>query len=524
MDTMNAIRKRKSFRGPFTDTPVSREDLTELLEAGYLAPSGCNLQTTWLIGVDDPELLAGLADIYSHEWAKGATAAILLIGSFTMSPSGVSYHVHDYCAAAENIYLAAADKGLGTVWIEGQIRGERAEKMGVLTFLALTLALGLTACSKSQAGAADSSSQTATQQSPASDTAGQQTAASDTTEPQTEALSAENSSSGSAVDSTAPSAGQIYLFGEEHGVEKILNKEVEIWNDYYHNQNMRHLFVELPYYTAEYLNLWMKSDSDEILDAIYDDWDGSAAHNPYIRPFYKAIKEKCPETIFHGTDVGHQYFSTGERYLAYLKENGQENSEQYQFTQKVIEQGKYYYDHSDDVYRENMMVENFIQEYDKLNNIDIMGIYGGAHTNPESLDNTGTIPCMANQLKEHYGDVIHSENLVLAVKDDIPVRTDKLTVNGKEYEASYFGKQDLTGFKDYLSREFWRLDNAYDDFKGCALTGEQLPYGNYPMRIETGQVFVIDYTKTDGSVTRQYYRSDGNQWNGSPSTQGITVE
>ena len=61
------------------------------------------------------------------------------------------------------------------------------KKTGVLTFLALTLALGLTACSRSQAGAADSSSQTYTQQSPASDTAGQQTAASDTTEPQTEA-------------------------------------------------------------------------------------------------------------------------------------------------------------------------------------------------------------------------------------------------------------------------------------------------------------------------------------------------
>ena len=54
MDTMNAIRSRKSFRGPFTDAPVSREDLTELLEAGYSAPSGCNLQTTKLIGVDDP--------------------------------------------------------------------------------------------------------------------------------------------------------------------------------------------------------------------------------------------------------------------------------------------------------------------------------------------------------------------------------------------------------------------------------------------------------------------------------------
>lgn len=132
MDTMNAIRARKSFRGPFKDTPVTREDLTELLEAGYLAPSGCNMQTTKLIGVDDPKLLAELAGIYGHDWAKGATAAIMLVGAFTMSPSGVSYHIHDFSAAAENIYLAAADKGLGTVWIEGQIRGEKAKKMGKL--------------------------------------------------------------------------------------------------------------------------------------------------------------------------------------------------------------------------------------------------------------------------------------------------------------------------------------------------------------------------------------------------------
>lgn len=132
METMNAIRSRKSFRGPFAAAPVSRNDLIELLEAGYSAPSGCNLQTTKLIGVDDPELLAGLAAIYGRDWAKNAAAAILLIGAPTMSPSGVSYHVHDYCAAAENIYIAAADKGLGTVWIEGQIRGDKAKQMGDL--------------------------------------------------------------------------------------------------------------------------------------------------------------------------------------------------------------------------------------------------------------------------------------------------------------------------------------------------------------------------------------------------------
>lgn len=38
-----------------------------------------------------------------------------------------------------------------------------------------------------------------------------------------------------------------------------------------------------------------------------------------------------------------------------------------------------------------------------------------------------------------------------------------------------------------------------------------LPYNNYPMLIETGQVFIIDYTKKDGSIERMYYRSDGNE-------------
>ena len=44
------------------------------------------------------------------------------------------------------------------------------------------------------------------------------------------------------------------------------------------------------------------------------------------------------------------------------------------------------------------------------------------------------------------------------------------------------------------------------------------------MLIETGQVFVIDYTKTDGSVERKYYRSDGYVWNGLPSTEQFIID
>ena len=269
----------------------------------------------------------------------------------------------------------------------------------------------------------------------------------------------------------------------------------------------------------------MQSDVDDVLEELYKDWEGTASHNPYTKEFYKRIKSEYPDTIFHGTDVGHQYHSTGQRYLKYLEENNLESSEKYLLTQETIKQGQYYYEHSDDVYRENKMVENLICEFDKLNGESIMGIYGGAHTNFEAMDYmTNSVPCMAKQLKERYGDAIYSEDLSWLMKETEPLKVDTIKVKEKDYEASYFGKQDLTGFKDYAYREFWRLENAYEDFKDEKKTGDVLPYDNYPMLIETGQIFIIDVTKTDGSVERLYYRSDGYIWNGQPSTEQFTIQ
>lgn len=326
-------------------------------------------------------------------------------------------------------------------------------------------------------------------------------------------------------NSSDQSTGKIYLYGEHHGVEKILEKELEVWGEYYHKENMRHLFVELPYYSAEFLNLWMESDSDDIMEELYKDWKSTASYNPYTKDFYKKIKSEYPETIFHGTDVGHQYNTTGQRFLKYLEENNLESTDKYSLAQEYIEQGKYYYQHSDDVYRENKMVENFILEFDKLKSENVMGIYGAAHTNFDAMDyRTRSVACMANQLKERYGDDIYSEDLSWLAKEIEPLRVDTLTVDEIKYEGSYFGKQDLTGFKDYSYREFWRLESAYEYFKDNEKTGNVLPYDNYPMMIETGEVFVIDHTKTDGSVERGYYRSDGYMWNGMPSTEEFTIK
>lgn len=317
--------------------------------------------------------------------------------------------------------------------------------------------------------------------------------------------------------SPSPASGDIYLFGEQHGIEIILNKELELWRDCYQNKNMRHLFIEHPYYTAEFLNLWMSSDSNDILNALYDDWADTFSHTPSVKAFYEKIKSDCPETIFHGTDIGHQYESTGARYLKYLEDNQQKDSPQYLAAQAVIEQGKHYIVNSDDVYRENTMTENFIREFDALNGEDVMGIYGAAHTDLNAMDfMTGTVPCMANQLKAYYGDIVHSE--------DFTSITDIITIGGKEYTASYLRTEDMSSWsKEFISRDFWRLENAYDDLKSYPKTGDWLPYDNYLQPVETGQVFVIDYTKTDGTVLRTYQRSDGAIVEDKPSTEEFKV-
>lgn len=320
--------------------------------------------------------------------------------------------------------------------------------------------------------------------------------------------------------------GTIYLYGEQHGVKKITDKELELWRMYY-AKGLRHLFLELPSYTAEYLNVWLKEKDNTTLEEIFDDWSGTAFHNRHTFNFFVQIKELCPETIFHGTDVGHQYGTTGARFLQYLERTQQQNTQTYLRTQETIRQGIAYYNGSNPnalVYRENMMVENFIYEIKQIRNADIMGIYGSAHTNVTARDTTETVPFMAQQLKSVYGNQLNTEDLSPLAKEIEPIRIDTITAAHIDYRAYYYGKQDLNGFKGFLCREFWLLDDAYTAVKDSPKTGDWLPESNYPMKIEAGQVYVIDYTKNDNTKLRLYYISEGKMRNGQLVTENITVE
>lgn len=95
------------------------------------------------------------------------------------------------------------------------------------------------------------------------------------------------------------------------------------------------------------------------------------------------------------------------------------------------------------------------------------------------------------------------------------IKKETIAVNGKEYEASYLGEIDMRSWAPgYLKRKFWRLENAYEDFKDHPRTTMVIPYNNYPpVNIEIGQIFVIDYHKVNNEIERRYYISDGSVWN-----------
>ena len=112
----------------------------------------------------------------------------------------------------------------------------------------------------------------------------------------------------------------IRLYGEAHGAKMYYDIEFDLWKGYY-DDGFRDLFVELPYYSAEFLNVWMKEDSDELIDLFFEEIQGTQSGNEYYNEFFHEIKDRCPETVFHGTDVGHQYDTTGARYLKYLEDH-----------------------------------------------------------------------------------------------------------------------------------------------------------------------------------------------------------
>ena len=121
MDMLELIGSRHSYRGTFLPTPVPREHLKAIMQAGLDAPSGCNKQTTSIIAVDDPEILAKLRGVIDPPVAETAPAWICVLTQRIIAYRDRCFATQDYAAAIQNMLLAIVALGYQSCWYEGHV-------------------------------------------------------------------------------------------------------------------------------------------------------------------------------------------------------------------------------------------------------------------------------------------------------------------------------------------------------------------------------------------------------------------
>lgn len=116
-EVMNAILTRRSVR-KFTDTPIPKEILEELVDAALHAPTGMGKQTWKFTVITNKEVLSRLINTVGA--ALGRTGYDMYNPTAIILPTNEKDSIwgrEDNACATENIFLAAHSHGIGSVWI-----------------------------------------------------------------------------------------------------------------------------------------------------------------------------------------------------------------------------------------------------------------------------------------------------------------------------------------------------------------------------------------------------------------------
>jgi nitroreductase len=114
METWDAIRARRNVRS-FTDKPIERAQLDQILEAARRTPSSRNWQPWDFVVVTDRAQLQELATVWvGAGHVAGSAATIALVIPDFEDAREASIAQYDIGQATMSIMIAAADLGIGS--------------------------------------------------------------------------------------------------------------------------------------------------------------------------------------------------------------------------------------------------------------------------------------------------------------------------------------------------------------------------------------------------------------------------
>lgn len=113
MDAIEAIKIRRSIR-EYTDKPLTKEMLKEIVDAARFAPTARGIQPWEFIIITAGATLKRIGEIAENgRFVSQAKACIAVFCSDT------KYYLEDGCAATQNLLIAATAYGIASCWVAG---------------------------------------------------------------------------------------------------------------------------------------------------------------------------------------------------------------------------------------------------------------------------------------------------------------------------------------------------------------------------------------------------------------------
>jgi nitroreductase len=113
MDAIEALKKRRSTRS-FSDKPVSRQTLEELIDAARFSPTARNIQPWEFVVITNKDMLSKIAGFTDNGRFIGEAGACVAVFC-----ADTKYYLEDGCAATQTIMVAACALGLDSCWVAG---------------------------------------------------------------------------------------------------------------------------------------------------------------------------------------------------------------------------------------------------------------------------------------------------------------------------------------------------------------------------------------------------------------------
>ena len=120
MEFSKLIAGRYSARS-YTNQPVDRSLILEILETARLAPSACNYQPWHFVVINEPNNITDFQEVYPRNWFREAPVCIVICSDHSQSwkrmSDGKDFADVDVAIVTDHLILKATELGLGTCWV-----------------------------------------------------------------------------------------------------------------------------------------------------------------------------------------------------------------------------------------------------------------------------------------------------------------------------------------------------------------------------------------------------------------------